>query len=733
MTLSKRVRLKNSPLSQSVDSNPFIEKNSKIYLKNLALRTSSTDTLTDSDSHHDCCLQIETLQNEKRVLHKKYVDSIKDLKQDFLAFKQEAAGIINVLNDLDAQLSELKQKQTDLENTKNDQIKELVSEHELQIEKISKDLTEKFKLVETQLLSKHESHVQQFTKELIAESESKQQVEEELENLKTIHAKDSARILELETQLSDAAKEKSESDYKLTDTSEIVNDLKSQIETLKANLNKLEEEREIQNKKLDQVSELKELKELKIEELSNNLLKLQQELHRKEIELNEQLEKLHGVSADKEKLLQQSIEQSKIYINSLKDQNAKTDRNWEIKYGTLEQNQQKLVEEHLANRQRDQLEIEKLVKSKTELEADNQALKNQLTEISKQFSTLGVESSELKKQLEETQIKYDQAEIVHQELKAQIEKLLKESAGKDGQLKELNQSHEKFVNELKNEHEKQVKETKDQIIKEMEEKHQQAIKEIEDSHNENIKEINNEHENKAKCIIDSLNEEIEELTSQLKNAESEKNTLQSLKLEYENEIVAYKSKIDQLEKESAENLKEYEAKLQSMKFDLESDLAIEKQLRKDDGQDFENQIEKLNQLVTEKDLQLSEKDEEIASIKKYMEELEDTKAKLEEKSTTQNGMKLLDNSLTKKHAAVVAELSGKITNGDADIDGDNEPLDGNEDGTGMAITSSINKRNVLQPLLNNTTSPLKKANSNNSKNDESTSTKFESPDLATVD
>ena len=151
--------------------------------------------------------------------------------------------------------------------------------------------------------------------------------------------------------------------------------------------------------------------------------------------------------------MQQSIEQSKIYINSLKDQNAKTDRNWEIKYGTLEQNQQKLVEEHLANRQRDQLEIEKLVKSKTELEADNQALKNQLTEISKQFSTLGVESSELKKQLEETQIKYDQAEIVHQELKAQIEKLLKESAGKDGQLKELNQSHEKFVNELKNEHE----------------------------------------------------------------------------------------------------------------------------------------------------------------------------------------------------------------------------------------------------------------------------------------
>ena len=76
-------------------------------------------------------------------------------------------------------------------------------------------------------------------------------------------------------------KRKSESDYKLTDTSEIVNDLKSQIETLKANLNKLEEEREIQNKKLDQVSELKELKELKIEELSNNLLKLQQELHRK--------------------------------------------------------------------------------------------------------------------------------------------------------------------------------------------------------------------------------------------------------------------------------------------------------------------------------------------------------------------------------------------------------------------------------------------------------------------
>ena len=70
-------------------------------------------------------------------------------------------------------------------------------------------------------------------------------------------------------------------------------------------------------------------------------------------------------------------------------------------------------------------------------------------------------------------------------------------------------------------------------------------------------------------------------------------------------------------------------------------------MRKDDGQDFENQIEKLNQLVTEKDLQLSEKDEEIASIKKYMEELEDTKAKLEEKSTTQNGMKLLDNSLTK--------------------------------------------------------------------------------------
>ena len=171
-----------------------------------------------------------------------------------------------------------------------------------------------------------------------------------------------------------------------------------------------------------------------------------------------------------------------------------------------------------------------------------------MTEISKQFSTLGVESSELKKQLEETQIKYDQAEIVHQELKAQIEKLLKESAGKDGQLKELNQSHEKFVNELKNEHEKQVKETKDQTIKEMEEKHQQAIKEIEDSHNENIKEINNEHENKAKCIIDSLNEEIEELTSQLKNAESEKNTLQSLKLEYENEIIAYKSKIDQLEK-----------------------------------------------------------------------------------------------------------------------------------------------------------------------------------------
>lgn len=736
MALNKRVRLKNSPLSQSVDSNPFIEKNSKIYLKNLALRTSSPDTYTDSDSHHECCLQIENLQNEKRVLHKKYVDSIKDLKQDFLAFKQEAAGIIVVLNDLDAQLSELKQKQIDLEDVKNDQIKELVNEHELQIEKISKDLTEKFKLVETQLLSKHESHVQQFTKELIAEAESKQQVEEELDNLKTTHDRDCARILELEAQLSDAAKEKSESDYKLTDTSDVINDLKSQIESLKASLSKLEEEREIQNKKLDQVTELKELKELKVEELSNNLLKLQQDLHRKEIEQNEQLEQLHGVSADKEKLLQQSIEQSKIYINSLKDQNAKIDRNWEIKYGTLEQNQQKLTEEHLANKQRDQLEIEKLVKNKTELEADNQALKNQLTEISKQFSTLGAESSELKKQIETTQIKYDQAELVHQELKAEIEKLLKESAGKDGQLKELNQSHERLIQELKSDHEKQVKETKDHIIKEMEEKHQQTIKDIQDLHNESIEEINNEHENKAKSIIDSLNEEIEELTSQLKNAESEKNTLQSLKLEYENEIVAYKSKIDQLEKESAEsaeNLKNYETKFQSMKFDLESDLAIEKQLRKDEGQEYENQIEKLNQLVTEKDLQLSEKGEEIASIRKHIEELDDTKTKLEEKSTTQNGINLLDNSLTKKHAAVVAELSGKITNGDADTDYDNEPLDTNEESTNMAITQSINKRHVLQPLLNNATSPLKKVNSQNSKNDKPTSPKFGSPDLATVD
>ena len=65
-------------------------------------------------------------------------------------------------------------------------------------------------------------------------------------------------------------------------------------------------------------------------------------------------------------------------------------------------------------------------------------------------------------------------------------------------------------------------------------------------------------------------------------------------------------------------------------------------------------------------------------------------------------------------------MSGKITNGDADIDGDNEPLDGNEDGTSMAITSSINKRNVLQPLLNNTTSPLK-SQFQQFKNDESTS------------
>ena len=54
----------------------------------------------------------------KTSITQKYVDSIKDLKQDFLAFKQEAPGIINVLNDLDAQLSELKQKQIDLENTK---------------------------------------------------------------------------------------------------------------------------------------------------------------------------------------------------------------------------------------------------------------------------------------------------------------------------------------------------------------------------------------------------------------------------------------------------------------------------------------------------------------------------------------------------------------------------------------------------------------------------------------
>ena len=77
-------------------------------------------------------------------------------------------------------------------------------------------------------------------------------------------------------------------------------------------------------------------------------------------------------------------------------------------------------------------------------------------------------------------------------------------------------------------------------------------------------------------------------------------------------------------------------------------------------------------------------------------------------------------------------MSGKITNGDADIDGDNEPLDGNEDGTNMAITSSINKRNVLQPLLNNTTSAIEKPIPT-IQNDESTSPKFESPDLATVD
>lgn len=617
----KRVRLRSNPHSRSLDSNPFIEKNSKIYLKSLAQRSTSTDTVAD-----DFAEKLEQLKNEKQELHDKYVQSIKEIKQDFLGFKQETTGLVNVLGSLESTINQLRQEGEYMNEANKEQVLQLIEEHNSKVE----NMHQEFESEKTELLRQHECRVSQITLNLT--EKSRQEFNEA-----------TGKFKDSELKLQDEIKSKCTT----------ITQLETRIQTL---VEGLEESKNNSTKTSNELKGQILAKDGQIKELSQKLGQLEQTLYDKEAEYKCQLEKLTEVGSEKQKELDGLVEQCKLEISQLKAERLNADETWKDEQVKLEKSYEKQISE--------------ISKSKQELEVDNQALKDKLNDISKESTELIAENEKLK-------TKSDQVEAVHEGLKNEIEKLVKQ------------------LNERDNQH-SQLKEKSDKVIQELNERHTEQTRQAEQS----IQELK-QREIDTKKVLESINMEVEQLTVQLEETAKSKKDQEAI---HAAEISRYESQLSQL-KEHSEST---EAKMQSMKFELESDLAIEKQMRVSDVAKLKFEMEALNEIIESNKMQLNEKEDEIQHLKNLIEEWESKTERLQKKSNEVH-------SLKERHAGVVAELNDKIKFQKEQINNlefqlkeqINDPIYTNID-LGIKPTE-VNKR-VLQPSSSKiNTSPSKKS------------------------
>ncbi|RCK60566.1 hypothetical protein Cantr_07981 [Candida viswanathii] len=619
----KRVRLKSNPTGRSLDSNPFIEKNSKLYLKSLAQRSTSTDTVAD-----DYAEQIEVLKNEKQELRNKYVQSIKEIKQDFIDFKEESTGLLRVLASLEATINQLRQDGLDMQSEHQEQINQLVTAHDSEIE----DINHNFEATKSELIQQHECHVVEITEKL--KKTSQQQLDDASKRFTDAE-------LEMQRQISD----------KVATIAELEATIQSLTKSMEESKNQSTEES-------NHLNELIATKDGNIEELSQKVAELEQTLQEKEAKHKTQVEELHAAASKKEQSVTESLEKYKCEVETLQKEKGAIEENWRSKYASLEQTHEK------NNTQ--------LIKSKQEVDADNQALKDKLSEVSKESAALAAENEALK-------TKSDQVEAVHQGLKNEVEKLVKQLSERDGQVTQLRDKCDKH----------------DEVVKQLTTKRAAESDHLQKS----IQELK-QREVDTKKVLETINAEVEQLTIQLEEAKKDKQVQEAA---HATEIARFESEISKLKVESSQA----SDKVESMKFELQSDLAIEKQMRLSDVAKLESEVGALNEIIESKKIQLNEKEDEIQHLKNLIDKWEYKTEILQKRSGDAHELK-------KKHAGVVAELNDKISFQKEQISNLefqlkeqlNDPIFTNID-LGI-VPSEINTR-ALQPsslMLN--TSPSKK-------------------------
>ena len=72
-------------------------------------------------------------------MHDKYVQSIKEIKQDFLGFKQETTGLVNVLGSLESTINQLRQEGEYMNEANKEQVLQLIEEHNSKVENMHQE------------------------------------------------------------------------------------------------------------------------------------------------------------------------------------------------------------------------------------------------------------------------------------------------------------------------------------------------------------------------------------------------------------------------------------------------------------------------------------------------------------------------------------------------------------------------------------------------------------------
>ncbi|CAI5755776.1 unnamed protein product [Candida verbasci] len=501
-------------------------------------------------------VKLESIIKEKLELKKTYLENVLGFKNDITEFRDESNKLFTLIKDLELKLTHL-----------NNENKSITAEKESYVKELDQLKSQYIDIKENK--SRLESDINQYESKILTQ-------DKEIKNLKDlIRLKDDNLngLNELKSQRDEIKKSKSALLQNINEYKSQIADVNKKLESKDKEIADLHDANSLANEQLNEKKALEaeyKSKDASIEELrssillkNNNISNLNQQLSENESKirsLKEELDNANKIFKMEIASKETTIEQYK--LKEIDNIGIIDSLNSQIKQLNKEHvNVVESLKEEIKKLKLNSALIEKYKSTINDLEFQRKSV---IEEKNQQIESLSNELQNFKNNFKSDESSIEEFNKTINELRSQLKTTNKE---KDEMIDKLKQEKLEFESQL---------DTKEIAIEE----YYRIIHDLESR----MKILNEENDKQVQHLKDKLNN--------IQSNESE-------------QIKSLKDQLESLKSSSQQQLSQSDQKFKALKFELESDLAIEKQMNLDSQNKLKAKIENLKSQLKEKNESMS--------------------------------------------------------------------------------------------------------------------------------